>query len=94
MDKTLKKKKKICLNCVTVCLQAYVCTICVQSPTGLKGASGPPGTGVTGSCEAPRGCGNQTQVLVTPSTKILKGSGTWWGMPLIPALGRQRQADF
>jgi hypothetical protein len=26
--------------------------------------------------------------------KILFKAGWWWRMPLIPALGRQRQADF
>jgi hypothetical protein len=29
---------------------------------------------------------NKTQLEMTP--------GQWWHMPLIPALGRQRQADF
>jgi hypothetical protein len=27
-------------------------------------------------------------------SKIKKLAGQWWCMPLIPALGRQRQADF
>jgi hypothetical protein len=27
-------------------------------------------------------------------TKVTKISWVWWHMPLIPALGRQRQADF
>jgi hypothetical protein len=26
--------------------------------------------------------------------QIFKKAGQWWCMPLIPALGRQRQADF
>jgi hypothetical protein len=26
--------------------------------------------------------------------KSRKKAGQWWCMPLIPALGRQRQADF
>jgi hypothetical protein len=26
--------------------------------------------------------------------KELRGSRPWWHMPLIPALGRQRQVDF
>ena len=37
--------------------------------------------------------------LCLPYTKhtlliILKFAGRWWHMPVIPALGRQRQADF
>jgi hypothetical protein len=32
--------------------------------------------------------------LSLSSVKNLKTAGHWWYMPLIPALGRQRQADF
>ena len=33
---------------------------------------------------------------VTPkgTIKTLEGGWAWWSMPLIPALGRQKQADF
>jgi hypothetical protein len=30
----------------------------------------------------------------TSGLKIPRGAGQWWCMPLIPALGRQRQANF
>jgi hypothetical protein len=30
----------------------------------------------------------------TKKKKVLLGQAWWWHMPLIPALGRQRQADF
>ena len=29
-----------------------------------------------------------------PQVKTASQAGRWWRMPLIPALGRQRQADF
>jgi hypothetical protein len=28
------------------------------------------------------------------AVKIVQGSQTWWCKPLVPALGRQRQADL
>jgi hypothetical protein len=33
-------------------------------------------------------------VLFSFKKKSIKCSGQWWCTPLIPALGRQRQADF
>jgi hypothetical protein len=33
-------------------------------------------------------------LLMKSVEKREKGSWAWWRMPLIPALGRQRQADF
>jgi hypothetical protein len=35
-----------------------------------------------------------TVITVFKSVKIKLLDGRWWHMPLIPALGRQRQADF
>jgi hypothetical protein len=32
--------------------------------------------------------------LIYSDPKNYKNSQAWWYMPLIPALGRQRQADF
>jgi hypothetical protein len=32
--------------------------------------------------------------IILFTLKIHKLAGQWWCMPLIPALGRQRQADF
>ena len=36
----------------------------------------------------------QVEVLKEETQKSLKEAGQWWYMPVIPALGRQRQADF
>jgi hypothetical protein len=39
--------------------------------------------------------GGRTEGLqMVPVKKTKSGAGRWWCMPLIPALGRQRQADF
>jgi hypothetical protein len=45
---------------------------------------------VKGQQESP---GNQ-DYIAKPCLKISTIAGQWWRTPLIPALGRQRQADF
>jgi hypothetical protein len=37
---------------------------------------------------------NKASSLIVVSNIALKSTGHWWRTPLIPALGRQRQADF
>jgi hypothetical protein len=33
-------------------------------------------------------------MIAFPNIKIIKLAGQWWCIPLIPALGRQRQVDL
>jgi hypothetical protein len=39
-------------------------------------------------------CYFEIQQLLKKTLKIVVSAGWWWHTPLIPALGRQRQADF
>ena len=47
------------------------------------------------SCPLPStACHNLRVLTYTYTQKIKRLVGRWWGAPLIPALGRQRQVDF
>jgi hypothetical protein len=61
---------------------------------GPKIAKGRPQTQII--CKKPERlfCWNNQHVAVDDSLKWQLQSRAWWHMPLIPALGKQRQADF
>jgi hypothetical protein len=41
-----------------------------------------------------RTVGKKDYVILYSDLKKILRAGQWWCIPLIPALGRQRQADF
>jgi hypothetical protein len=76
----------------------YLCAVLVEtegsvvSPgTGDEGSCGPPNMGVGGTeFESSERAARFFVVLKS----YLSSRAWWWCTPLIPALGRQRQADF
>jgi hypothetical protein len=65
-----------------------MCIIWIQYPEARRGIRAS-GIGITDTCEL---LCLEIEPIISVKWPVL--SQAWWRTPLIPALGRQRQADF